>query len=88
MRGVQGGGKSASKRIIDLPRVSPSRPFTFNNNIHFITTQEASKPREPQALDMPQALPLSEEEEQKVQEIFVQVRFQEERSFWEDERCD
>ena len=53
-----------------------------------ITTQETSRPREPKALDMCQALPLSEEEEQEVQEIFVQVRLQEERSFWEDERCD
>ena len=52
-----------------------------------ITTQETSKPREHKALDMCQALPLSEEEEQEVQEIFVQVRLQEERSFWEDERC-
>ena len=46
-----------------------------------------SKPREPQGLAMCQALSLSEEEEQEVQEIFVQVRLQEERSFWEVERC-
>ena len=52
-----------------------------------VTTQETSKPREPKALDMCQALPLSEEEEQEVQEIFLEVRLQEERNFWEDERC-
>ena len=55
-----------------------------------ITTQETSKPREPKALDMCQALSLSEEEEQEVQEPVGkgEVRIQEERTDWEAQRCD